>query len=203
MATSSTYTHDFYDTIAAGSIASADVVVPLVLADYDIDTVADIGCGRGWWGAAFADRGCTVTGVDGAYVTDPVIPFVACDIATEQLPAIGPVDLAICLEVAEHVPQSAADDLVAGLCALSDRVLFSAAIPGQTGAGHINCQWPSFWSALFARHGYGAVDTLRWRIWDDNLVEPWYRQNLLIFERGVKNGPPPAVVHPVIWGWRQ
>jgi hypothetical protein len=39
---------------------------------------------------------------------------------------------------AEHLPPGAADGLVAGPAALSDRILFSAAVPGQGGTGHVS-----------------------------------------------------------------
>lgn len=203
MATSGLYGAAFHDTIATGSIASADAVVPLVLDAYpDTDTVTDVGCGRGWWGAAFAARGCTVTGLDGAYVTDPVIPFTAADL-TQPLPDDLPrVDLAICLEVAEHLPAERAAGLVADLTGLSDRILFSAAIPHQSGAGHVNLQWPAYWARLFRRHGYGCTDWLRWLIWDDPTIEPWYRQNIMIFDAATPTSTtPPGVVHPVIHNW--
>ena len=63
-------------------------------------------------------------------------------------------DLAICVEVAEHLPKESADVLVTNLVRHSDRVFFSGAYPGQGGAGHINEVPFSFWEALFASKGY-------------------------------------------------
>ncbi len=190
----------FYDTIAAGSTASAGVVVPLVMARYAPRTVLDVGCGRGWWGREFAANGCQVSGLDGDYVTNPVIPVTAHSL-TQPLPELDPVDLVVCLEVAEHLPASRAAGFVADLCRLGGRVLFSAAIPHQTGAGHINCQWPAYWAALFAGHGYGVADWLRWQVWDDDTVEPWYRQNVMVSDPAEPVTTPPGVVHPVIHDW--
>jgi hypothetical protein len=62
-------------------------------------------------------------------------------------------------------------------------VVFSAAAPGQGGNGHTNEQWPEYWSELFARRGYEAVDCLREVFWNDGAVEWWYSQNLLLFAR--------------------
>jgi hypothetical protein len=90
-------------------------------------------------------------------------------------------DLALCLEVAEHLPAEAAPDLVQSLTGLSPVVVFSAAIPGQGGEGHINERWPSFWSKFFAAHGYGCFASLRQRLWPCEGVEFWYRQNMLCF----------------------
>ena len=59
--------------------------------------------------------------------------------------------------------------------------MFSAAIPGQGGEGHINERWPSFWSRCFAAQGYVCFTGLRQRLWPADAVEFWYRQNMLCF----------------------
>ena len=64
---------------------------------------------------------------------------------------------------------------------LAPIVVFSAAIPFQGGDGHINEQWPSFWSDLFAARGYSCLADLRHRVWTNPSIEIWYRQNLLCF----------------------
>ncbi len=192
------YDRRFYDTISDGSQSSAAVVVPLL--NFNGDTVIDVGCGRGWWGAEFARHGIDVLGIDGEYVTERMIPFQPVDLA-KPFDLGRRFDLAICLEVAEHLLPHRAEGFVADLCRLADVVVFSAAIPHQSGAGHVNCQWPSYWADLFAAHGYGCIDVVREQIWDDDRVEPWYRQNLLVFEKGAPIVPVRDLVHPVIHGW--
>ena len=113
-------------------------------------------------------------------------------------------DLAICLEVAEHLPVSAASGLIATLAAHSDAILFSAAPPGQTGQNHINCQWPRYWQDLFNVHGYICDDSFRWQIWDVSEIEPWYRQNMFIATRSELTAGTEqrirAVIHPDLAG---
>lgn len=72
-------------------------------------------------------------------------------------------DLALSLEVAEHLPAAAADHFVASLTRLASVILFSAAIPDQGGEGHLNEQWPDYWVERFAAHGFGVADVLRSR----------------------------------------
>ncbi len=201
------YDPAFYDTIAAGCRSSAEVVVPLILRAAATTAVAgppsvvDVGCGQGWWGAEFANHGCDVTGVDGDYVPDQRIPnFTAHDLR-QPLPDLGHFDLAVSLEVAEHLPPERAAGFVADLCRLADVIVFSAATPHQPGAGHVNCQWPSYWAELFSRHGYRIDGSLRWAIWTDDRVEPWYRQNLLLASQDFEGSGPLDVIHPVIHEW--
>jgi len=61
--------------------------------------------------------------------------------------------------------------LVTSLRAHADTVIFSAACPGQEGQGHINCQWPSYWQALFNRNGFECVDDIRPVIWGNTDIE--------------------------------
>lgn len=199
------YDRAFYDTIRPGVQASAAVVVPLALRKLrrKVSTVIDVGCGEGWWALAFEQHGAEVIGVDGSYVAGSPLGdrFIAHDL-TLPLPThlAGRFDLAVCLEVAEHLPESQAERFVADLCSLADAVLFSAAIPHQSGAGHIHLRWPSYWADLFDAHGFGLNDAIRWQVWDDERVEPWYRQNLHLAVKGGKRQTA-DVVHPVIHGW--
>lgn len=199
-----TYDRSFYDTIRSGCQTSADVVVPMVLARLGtIRSVVDVGCGEGWWAEAFARRGCAVLGIDGDHVDSAVTPLgdnlIASDL-TLPLPQVGRFDLAVSLEVAEHLPEWRAAGFVEDLCRLAPVVLFSAAIPHQTGAGHINLQWPSYWADLFYRHGYDFDGSIRFDLWDDDRVEPWYRQNLHIATAGCRSITY-DLVHPIIHRW--
>lgn len=97
--------------------------------------------------------------------------------------------------------------------ALSDIVLFSAAMPFQKGRGHLNEQWPQYWAALFRSQGYGCLDLVRLKIWRDESIALWYRQNLMLYvkkdmlaqirgaDSAVANAfePPPGLVHPSMY----
>jgi hypothetical protein len=90
-------------------------------------------------------------------------------------------DLALSLEVAEHISPASADIFVRNLVKHSDLVMFGAAIPFQDGFGHVNEQWPSYWIEKFRGHGFGVYDILRHRFWSDGQIAYYYRQNSLIF----------------------
>ncbi len=210
-----TYDQTFYNTIRAGCQSSAAVVAPLVHKLFKPVTVADVGCGEGWWAQAFAELGCDVRGFDGEYVqTSPLGDrFVPADLSTGFHFEQAKPDLVVCLEVAEHLPPDRAVSFVQDLCWSQPRaLLFSAAIPGQGGVNHLNEQWQSYWAALIEAHGYKVSGGLRRELWHDERVEPWYRQNLLLAvpaDLELKGALynlfakpwPLDLVHPEIWRW--
>lgn len=186
MSSTGPYSASFFDGQADGSSASASVVVPIIRALVHPVSVADIGCGVGTWLAEFVRGGVTdVRGYDGGYVDrarlriDPGL-FTAVDLIAGFNPARR-FDLALCLEVGEHLPESAARGLVDTLCSCADIVLFSAAIPLQGGTGHLNERPQSWWCGLFRVRGLLAVDAVRPAVWNDDRVAWWYRQNMVLY----------------------
>ncbi len=180
------YDQDFFTGHAEGAEEAAALVVPLVLAMLpDLGAVVDVGCGAGHWLAAFGRGGVgDLLGLDGGETAATLAIAPACFRETDLARPITlsrRFDLAVSLEVAEHLPPSRGESFIADLCALADIVLFSAAIPGQDGTHHINERWPSYWAGLFAAHGYGPHDVIRPRIWDDRRIPFWYRQNVFLY----------------------
>jgi SAM-dependent methyltransferase len=178
------YDREFFDDVDRTSAPAAAIVAPLLVEAFAPASVIDVGCGRGAWLAAFARLGTSVSGCDGDYVDRGGLlidgdRFRAVDLTDP--PPLGRFDLALCLEVAEHLPAASADALVACLAAASPVVVFSAACPGQGGKDHLNEQWPSYWQAKFAEHGMARFDWLRERIWRDDRIAWWYRQNVAVY----------------------
>ena len=120
--------------------------------------------------------------VEGAQFKIPRTCFERIDLESPPPPQRR-FDVALCLEVAEHLSDSAANDLIAFLTSLSDIVLFSAAIPHQGGTNHVNEQPLSYWIGKFDRHAYEVLDVVRPEIWDDLRVAFWYRQNMVLAVR--------------------
>jgi SAM-dependent methyltransferase len=175
-----------FDWLEGTSQQSAAVVVPVLVELLNPASVVDVGCGTGAWLSAFQASGVEdVLGVDGDFVDRSrlLIPpdrFVVADLRRPF--RLGRTfDLALCLEVGEHLPISAADLLIDELTGAAQLVVFSAAIPGQGGVGHVNEQWPDWWTRLFEARGFRQLDVLRRTFWDDDRVAYWYRQNLLLY----------------------
>jgi SAM-dependent methyltransferase len=180
------YDQGFFDDQVPLSISSADAVVPSIVTLLAPQSVVDVGCGVGTWLAAFKRAGVPVVhGFDGAYARRAGLlvddaEFTAVDL-TRPLAAGRRFDLALSLEVGEHLPESAAALLVQSVTRLAPAVLFSAAFPGQGGTNHVNEQWPVYWQALFARHDFAVLDPIRPLVWSDDRVAWWYRCNMFLY----------------------
>lgn len=213
------YDNTFYDQITEGSVRSARKVLPYVRSIFQsyginqednycfgptpkITSVIDIGCGAGSWLSVCQELGIKdVYGVDGEYVDCqrlliPQDKFEPHDLSQPYIP-LRKYDMAISLEVAEHLPESAADAFVQTLTRCSENILFSAAVPGQNGVGHINEQWPSYWVPKFQALGYQCDAYARFKFWHDEDIENWYRQNILLFKKTTNEWPSILVNHNV------
>jgi SAM-dependent methyltransferase len=201
------YDAAFYADQVEGSVRSARVVLPVVFAVRKPASVIDIGCGQGTWLAVAEELGVTdLTGLDGAWVDRAKLKSARIDFRATDLAAPITIqrrhDLCISVEVAEHLPAASAEGFVRALCAASDVVLFSAAVPHQGGTDHVHEARASAWAARFGANGYDCFDLVRGAVWDRPEVAWWYRQNALVF---VKRGSPPWAsfqAHPLPHGPR-
>lgn len=185
---SSPYDKAFYDSFEEASLRSARAVVPLVLDLVRPRSVADAGCGLGIWLSVFREHGVQeVLGMDGDYVDRRRLRIPEDCFRPTELAAAPPAgrtfELAMSLEVAEHLPRRAAGRFADFLASLAPVLLFSAAVPEQPGLQHVNPQWHRYWHDLFARRGYRAFDPFRHRLWHDESVSLHYRQNLFLYAR--------------------
>lgn len=185
------YDTAWYANRAALVRRSAEIVLPsafdlLESCGWIVRSAVDVGAGTGDWLAVARKRGVEeVLAIEGEWVRglDTGVPesaYLFADVG-EALDVPRRFDLAISLEVAEHLAPEQAPRFVDNIAQLANVILFSAAIPRQGGANHVNEQWPGYWSRHFDARGFGAYDILRWRLWHDDRIAFWYRQNLLLF----------------------
>lgn len=186
MAVNSLYVHDE----VTHNNKAAEEILPMLFQVYKPGSVLDVGCGLGTWLKVSKDLGVPhVLGIDGDYVNRDLLrkyinedEFKVCDL-TKPFQLNTKYDLALCLEVAEHLPKSSADTLIESLTLHSDHILFSAAIPAQGGQNHLNEQWQSYWMEKFKALGYTPYDLIRPLIWENTKVDLWYRQNIVFYSK--------------------
>lgn len=157
-------------------------------------SIIDVGCAIGEYVATFKKYGFISWGIEGSEAAREFM--VTKNVSIWDLrqdlsmgPCQGKYDLAISLEVAEHIEPEYAGVYLDNLCLLSDTILMTAAHPGQGGHGHVNCQEKGWWSCEMANRGYRRNPELE-RGWVERL-RPWnhrkeinvYAKNVMVFER--------------------
>lgn len=215
---SGNYDHRFYADRHSRTVYAANAILPLVLdALPRVDSAADFGCGVGTWLSVLKQHGVSeIRGLDGPWVERDLLEIPREDFQEvnleETIRLERRYDLAITLEVAEHISEQSANSFIDSLVRASDFILFSAAIPFQGGNGHVNEQWPDYWAKMFAARGYRVIDFVRKKIWNDENISVWYRQNILLFANekriatvdpklliNVEDSGPLAIVHPEMY----
>ncbi|HED7606382.1 TPA: class I SAM-dependent methyltransferase [Campylobacter coli] len=170
-----------------------------------INSVADVGCGVGTWLKTWQDKNneIKILGIDGNSVDEKLFyidkkNYKQTNLTSnykdilKQLDLIDgsrykPFDLVQSLEVAEHLEEKYARNFIQLLTSLSDIVLFSAAIPHQGGTDHFNEQPPVYWADIFKEFDYVCFDILREKIWNNEKIAFWYRQNTMLYAHKSKS----------------
>lgn len=156
-------------------------------------SVIDFGCGNGDLLSWFYVNNIPIFGIEGTGNCEEFmkIPDDLYQILDLRKPIYGhrKYDLALCLEVAEHLESDYAYTLVKSICKASRRVIFTAAGPGQGGRHHVNLQYKPYWIELFLLQGF-----IRNTHIENALMYQWqakknvkgvkaYYQNLIYFEQ--------------------
>lgn len=184
------YNNRFYENVRLTAEKSVNSVLEALKQSYtgEIHSAVDLGCGTGGWLQgikAVFDENAIIYGYDGDYVDRKMmaIPeehFEAWDL-TKPIQSNCKYDLAISLEVIEHLPEESSDVLLNSLTSFSDLILFSAAVPCQGGTGHVNERPISYWIEKFEECGYEFHDVIRPKVWNDKNVSFWYKQNIAVY----------------------
>lgn len=181
------YSNDFYNNNVRGSYESAEEIIPLIVNLLKPKSIVDVGCGSGSWLKCIQQYGIkNYLGIDNFNINRQIKlqinkkKFLHHNLEN-PLQINRKFDVVLSLEVAEHLSPDSALIYIKTLVSLGYVIIFSAAIPHQTGTHHVNEQWPSYWAKLFSEHGYIPYDYFREKIWNNERIEWWYTQNLLIF----------------------
>ncbi len=170
------YGPEFFEGRSETVVASAQGTVPVLMELFNPLSVLDVGCGKGEWLEAFD--------VPRKYGVDIAAPlgllFFTHDLR-EPFDLKQTYDLVLCVEVGEHLPEESSDTLVDTCVRHSRTVVFSSAVPGQGGAGHVNEQPHEYWHEKFNQRGYAMLDCIRPKLAGRFDVKPWYRNNMFAY----------------------
>jgi len=182
-------TQEYCHIQAARQTELARAIVPMLNIVYKPKSIIEFGCGCGAFLQIFADTAGTdeFMGLDGSDYGDNLIiqkhKFRQVDFQkSNDIPK--KYDIVVCLEIAEHLPKSHADIFIANLTMHAGTcVIFSAAIPGQGGDGHVNEQPHFYWHKKFTARGFTTRDNIRSIIAKNKKIPFWYRENIFCYER--------------------
>ncbi|NEQ79577.1 MAG: class I SAM-dependent methyltransferase [Moorea sp. SIO2I5] len=173
------FTSEIFDT-------NYQAIASTIVKTYQPKRVAEFGCGPGHLTRELARLGVEVTAVDGYSEPDfseSSIEFHKLDLNDEVAIANRfsnhNFDLAISLEVAEHLEPETSPILISWMTSVAPIVVFSAAVPSQSGHGHINLHSRDYWHRLFTKHNFVVADRIREKLRQIPNVAPWYRYNII------------------------
>lgn len=181
--------YDYIDDLAA---RAAPIMATGLLEQFSPRTLVDVGCGTGAFLAELQRRGVTVHGLEHASAgiartRAKGVSVAPVDLRSPARPSLPwpRADLVTSFEVAEHLPAELAERYVDVLTSLGDRVIMTAAIPGQGGLNHINEQPNEYWISKLQTRGFvydGATSNHLRSRWREGLKDQlWYAENLMVF----------------------
>jgi 2-polyprenyl-3-methyl-5-hydroxy-6-metoxy-1,4-benzoquinol methylase len=143
------------------------------------DSVVDFGCGIGGWLHAAKQLGATsVLGIEGDWIKQSEMlieesELRIADLSSERFEFYRSFDLALSVEVGEHLPAESSDSLCDSMVNAANLLLFSAAIPGQGGVNHVNEQKPGYWVDKFWQRNFVPLEIIRPAIANEPKMYPW------------------------------
>jgi hypothetical protein len=185
------YSESFYSSVGSRASIAASIVMGSVKQWYSPSSIVDYGAGPGVWSieAAKVFPNASVLALDYEAATIFSEEFeskrpknlITLELNFEEEKSIPVVnlDMAICVEVLEHLSEEAANRVFNSICSTAGIVIFSAAVPGQGGTGHINEKPKNYWVSRFVENDFLVFDTFA-----QNLQHPqvpdYYRNNCFL-----------------------
>lgn len=182
------YSDRYYAKRAKGRHADdAEEYANAIMDVFEPESVIDLGCAIGHYLRPMHEAGVHVRGVDAhsAAIEHSLIPKDQMELADlrDEYDPWQRYDVALCIEVAEHLAEEHADTLVDTIVECAPVVVFTAATPGQGGTHHVNEQPRDYWKRMFIQRGYEydhkAVEDIRRRVNPDLLDH--VADNLFVF----------------------
>lgn len=171
-------------------VESASKITDVLWEHFRPKRLVDLGCGCGVYSELFRRKGAEVVAIDG--VLPPreesfPVPIELRDLTAAFENEWGEFDLALCLEVAEHIPERLVDPFLRNIARFSDTLVLSCAPPNQGGKHHVNEQPKRYWVRRLADRGF-AYNRKRTGVFlekfkAEKIPHMWMCQQLSVYER--------------------
>ena len=183
--------YDFSKDVTAGFVKE---FVQMLVERFEPESVLDVGCGMGLYVNEFDKLGIDVEGFDGSPTalkeTVARKELVWKEDIRELDTSDKGYDMALCVEVAEHIPKKYADTLVQFITSASDLVIFSASPKGLGGTNHVNEQPRTYWYDLFREYGFKYLGLTTDKLSDEIKAKGmphWLWQDIMVFKKNERN----------------
>ncbi len=185
------YNADYFYIVDEDAKLGASIIADYIARTFHPKSVLDVGCGTGTLMNSLASLQIAVKGLEYSeaalrFCRKRKLNVQKFDLENDILTKVEQFDLVVSMEVAEHLPASVSDRYIDLLTQSANRVVFTAATPGQGGHDHVNEQPHEYWIDKFSRRNfrYNEPLSLKWREeWSKTTIPFWYSHNLMIFER--------------------
>lgn len=149
--------------------------------------LVDIGCGSGMYCRYFAERGWPVIGIEGTVGIRELgiySDILEADLSKPISFYPGECDLALCLEVGEHIPAKYESIFIDNVVQLAKKhLILSWAIPGQYSAsGHVNCQTNEYVIEKFVKYGF-EYEEAKTELLREKAQFNWFKRTLMCFRK--------------------
>lgn len=153
------YSVDYYSKLNRDEVKQAQALADIVVELFNPRLVIDFGCATGLYLKPFIDKGIQVQGYElSSNALDPSVCITPDSIRVVDLRI--PIDfgrsydVAICLEVLEHIKKQYSTQAVANICRSSNTLVVSTARPGQPGEHHHTLEPREWWLEEFRKYGF-------------------------------------------------
>lgn len=178
-------------------VRSAEKIVEIICRIHKPKRIVDLGCGCAVYPHFFKKHGVDSVAIDGVLPPKDEsfdVPIELQDITVPFENKWGKFDLAICFEVAEHIPEEFSEQFLKNLLQFSDTILLSGAPIDQGGHHHVNEQPKRYWIDRMKKLGYLYNRKRTGTIMEIFKVEKpgfmWMCEQISVYEKEGTGEPP-------------
>jgi hypothetical protein len=167
-------------------VQSMSNILNRIVLENKANLVYDFGCGFGDYTKNISRLGVETIGFE-AYPDKRNYDNIQQADLSEPLLLDRKADIAISLEVGEHIPAEFEDIFIDNICNnAKDIVILSWAVEGQSGDGHINCRNNDHIIAQMSKRGF---------VFDESILEIrkeademlWFEDSLMLFRKATES----------------